>query len=297
MTDEPRILIDHGTGRPVLMAPHRRQRPILTGDKTGVCPFCAGHEEHTPHELDAVRTPGTGEDTPDWSVRAFPNLYPASAHHLVIAEGAEHHQQPSALPATLWEDALALYRRRILALEAEPEICHAYLFKNVGQRAGASIEHNHTQILGLPMLPPRLELELAQQRARGECLQCRELEDAAGEDRIVHQGEHHVIYCPSVPKLPFETVLAPVTHGDRFLEGNHAGDLATTLHTLFRIVDKALGSPPFNMFLHRIPGEDFHWHIELQPRTGNLAGLEIGGDMYINALPGNEAAAQFRNSL
>ncbi len=35
----------------------------------------------------------------------------------------------------------------------------------------------------------------------------------------------------------------------------------------------------------RIPRGAFHWHFELQPRTGQMAGLELGGDMYINSIP------------
>lgn len=41
------------------------------------CPFCEGHEDRTPPELDALR-PGGGEaDTPGWRTRVVPNLYPA----------------------------------------------------------------------------------------------------------------------------------------------------------------------------------------------------------------------------
>ena len=55
------------------------------------------------------------------------------------------------------------------------------------------------------------------------------------------------------------------------------------------------------MWLHRVPqpllhkGEHFHWHFELQPRTGQLAGLELVGDMYINSVPAQAAAQRLRD--
>ncbi len=40
-----RVLVDPTTGRPILMAPIRQQRPMLAGRSgTGPCPFCAGNE-------------------------------------------------------------------------------------------------------------------------------------------------------------------------------------------------------------------------------------------------------------
>ena len=48
------------------------------------CPFCEGREERTPPEVYAVRPGGGAADTPGWTSRVVPNLYPALA-----AEGGE----------------------------------------------------------------------------------------------------------------------------------------------------------------------------------------------------------------
>src|SRR5690606_16288046 len=73
---EPTVLVDPATGRPVLLAPGRRLRPMQTADDDagGPCPFCPGNEAMTPPEVDAERVGGPG--TP-WIARAFHNLYPA----------------------------------------------------------------------------------------------------------------------------------------------------------------------------------------------------------------------------
>lgn len=291
------VLTDPTTGRPILMAPKRRARPHLTGgeENPSTCPLCPGHEHETPAEVDAVRAPDTAPDTPGWRVRAVPNLYPAARHHEVIAEGAEHEEQPGRLSAELWTDAVDLHRRRIAHMETQPGVTVAFVFKNVGLGAGASLVHNHTQILGLPMLPPRLVLEREMGRGKA-CLHCAEIESAEREGRVVVQGEHHVVLCPRAPKLPYETWLLPLEHDDDLLSTAHIDDLGKTLHALFRALDGGLDAPPFNLFLHRIGGgEDFHWHYEVQPRTGTLAGLEIGADMYINVIPAAESAAVLRS--
>jgi UDPglucose--hexose-1-phosphate uridylyltransferase len=294
--DEPRIVIDESTGRPVLVAPDRRHRPVHTaGELAGPCPFCPGEEHRTPPEVDAVRD-GTAPDAPGWRVRAFPNLYPAARWHEVVVEGPAHAIQPAVLDDGLWHDALVVQQRRIRAIEARPDVACAFLFKNVGRLAGASIAHNHSQILGLPMLPPRLVLELAQARAHG-CAICADLRTAAAEDRVVSAGPRHVVLSPRTPKLPFETWLVPIAHGADFLDEAEAADLAVQLARLFVAIDLAFDGPAFNSWLHRVPGADFHWHIELQPRTGFLAGLELGGDMYINSILGPESAAELRAHL
>jgi len=159
---QPRTIIDPQTGRPILLAPKRQQRPMHTGNKKveARCPFCRGHEDDTPPARDEV----FGNDG-GWIARAFENKYPATLHHEVIAEGADHDEHPCDLNQATWRAALELWRRRVQTMEHEQGLAHAFLFKNVGARAGASIAHNHSQVIRLDALPPRLQLELEQQRA------------------------------------------------------------------------------------------------------------------------------------
>jgi UDPglucose--hexose-1-phosphate uridylyltransferase len=89
----PEIRIDQLTGLPTILAAGRADRPMsVDGPKSrlGVdfsarrreeCPFCEGREEKTPPEVYAVRPGGGGPDTPGWTTRVVPNLYPALADH------------------------------------------------------------------------------------------------------------------------------------------------------------------------------------------------------------------------
>lgn len=294
----PTTLVDPTTGRPILMAPQRHQRPVLTADGASQwpCPFCPGNEAWTPPEVDAAREPGSAPDQPGWSVRAFANKYPAARHHEVIAEGAAHEQQPADLDVATWRTAIAVWQRRIRALELLPDVACAYLFKNVGHLAGASIAHNHSQLLGLATLPPRLELELQQAAALPSCPWCRTIASAGAEQRLIAETAQHVVLAPQPPKLPYETWLLPKSCDDDFL-ATDADSLAAALQALFTAVRDGLSRPAFNLWLHRDPQRRLHWHFEMQPRTGQLAALELGGDMYMNSLPAAQAALLLRRAL
>lgn len=291
--EAPRQLLDPTTGRPVLMSPVRQRRPMHTAPNARArpCPFCPGHEDQTPPETD--RTPANSDS---WCGRAFPNKYPASRHHEVIAEGGAHFEQPADLDVATWREVLALWQRRITALEARDEVRCAYLFKNVGALAGASIAHNHTQLIGLAELPPRLQLEQEQAARLGTCPWCATMATAASDGRLVFDSTAHVVLAPDPPKLPNETWLLPRACDDDFL-ATDLESLAEALHAMFRAVAAGLGQPAFNCWLHRVPGAGFHWHLELQPRTGQMAGLELGGDMYINSFLPAESAAKLRRGL
>ena len=291
--DTPRRLVDPTTGRPILMAPQRQKRPMHTGAArtAAVCPFCLGNEAETPPQVDAVH-----DAEGVWLARAFPNKYPANEHHEVIAEGPVHLDQPGDLDVPTWRAALELWQRRVAALEQRPGVHCTYLFKNVGALAGASIDHNHSQVLGLAELPPRLQLELEQSRRLDHCPWCRTLASAEAEGRLVVATAHHAVVSPEPPKLPHETWLLPLACDDDFLRTD-LDSLAVALHGLFTAVAKGLGRPACNLWLHRVPRERFHWHFELQPRTGQMAGLELGGDMYINSVPAAMSAARLRRGL
>lgn len=87
MTEAPRrpeIRIDQLTGLRAILAPGRAERPdafapaepAASPDAAEKCPFCEGREDRTPPEVWAQR-PGGGEpDTPGWTQRSVPNLYP-----------------------------------------------------------------------------------------------------------------------------------------------------------------------------------------------------------------------------
>ena len=82
----PELRIDPLTGLRTIVAGERagrpgggfraEPRPPVDPEKD---PFLEGHEDRTPPELYALRPGGGAPDTPGWTVRVVPNLYPALA--------------------------------------------------------------------------------------------------------------------------------------------------------------------------------------------------------------------------
>ena len=66
----PELRKDPIVGRWVIIAKNRAKRPLeltdgaLVRPPSGFCPFCEGHEGHTPGEIVAYRQPGTHRDRP-----------------------------------------------------------------------------------------------------------------------------------------------------------------------------------------------------------------------------------------
>ena len=70
----PELRKDPIVGRWVIIATDRAKRPVAPRAEPfpnagGLCPFCEGNEQHTPHEILAYRKGGTKPDEPGWRVR------------------------------------------------------------------------------------------------------------------------------------------------------------------------------------------------------------------------------------
>jgi len=209
----PEIRIDQLTGMRTILAPGRAARPdqFVTSQHEPKgpegCPFCEGHEERTPPEVDAIRPEGEA-DGPGWRMRAVPNLYPALAP-AVEQESAT--TSPSAGAFAAAGDPLSASRRAgeadlfsarpaagshevvinsprhatsmaeldeeqfSIAIEgwrrrmrAHRDSAYVQLILNEGGGAGASLEHTHAQLYALPFVPPPVARERERFRAYGE---------------------------------------------------------------------------------------------------------------------------------
>ena len=311
----------------VIMAPERAARPLdfrrppPQPKARETCPFCAGRESMTPPEISAVR------DDKGWRVRVVPNRYPAlrveeewreggdgllasmpgvGAHEVVI-EGPEHLLSLTELPAERIPEIISMYRTRLVDLKRDMRLVHGLVFKNVGERAGASLEHVHSQIIATPVLPDRVYVEYERcaghLRATHRCRPC-ELVDREMKEgvRVVAESPHFAVVAPWAAKTPFETHVVPKQHASHFETIDDAGvaEVAGLLQATLRRVERALDSPAYNMLLHTAPlnghsPEGWHWRIEIIPRIVGLAGFEWGTGFFINTVPPESAAAYLRD--
>ena len=329
----PELRRDPVTGRWVIISTDRQKRPndfrieraaILGRDN---CPFCPGHEAMTPPEIVSYRQNGGAANSSGWDLRVVPNKFPALqvegtldrvgdgmfdrmsgiGAHEVIIETPDHDRPLAAMAESEIERVLWAYRERILDLQKDVRLKYILVFKNHGAAAGATLEHPHSQLIALPIVPDFVQEELDGARAhfqiKERCVFCDIVrEDTRDGRRLIAENADVVALAPYAPRFPFETWLLPRRHGARFEEAarHEYEGLARILKNVLQRMDRALESPAFNLIVHTSPfgevtADVYHWHLEIMPKLTRVAGFEWGTGFYINPTAPEEAAEVLRS--
>lgn len=292
------------------------------------CPFCPGHESQTPPEVLAYRPVDTDPNTPGWTTRVVSNKFPALqiegdlcregvgmydfmngiGAHEVIIETPRHDLQIGNLPHKMAVDAWLASKDRMLDLDRDERFKYALLFRNYGKVAGASLEHPHSQLIAMPMIPHHVRLEIEGARRfyqyHERCIFCDMIRQERNfGQRIVEETDDFIVFSPFAPKYPFETWVLPKRHNASFTEESEEdieGFSRIVQHTLMRVAN-CLGDPPYNYMLHSSPyamegDPQFHWHLEIIPRLTIAAGFEMGTGIFINVTSPEDAALHLREA-
>ncbi len=320
------------SGRKVLIAEDRAGRPndfestaaVPTSDPS-FCPFCVGHERDTPEALLELL-----DKHGNWQVRVIPNKYPAVLKvgtersettgtqllstqpaygaHEVIVESPRHIQDLTELSIAELSTVLLVYRDRLRHWSRDPSMRHATLFKNVGHKAGASLQHLHSQLVALPFVPEAISNELQAAKnfhdQEGACIFCKLLQEEINlRERLVGEEGDFIAFCAYAGRQAFETWILPTRHASHYeqLADDQARPLARLLQQVVRRLQTQLKPLSYNLVLHSAPfgeqaSDSYHWHFELIPRTAQLAGLEWGAGVYINSLSPERAAKLLREA-
>jgi UDPglucose--hexose-1-phosphate uridylyltransferase len=295
-------------------------------------PFAAGHEDRTPPELYALRPGGGPADSPGWTVRVVPNLYPAltppaadAGRSSPVATALDVRGQPelfASQPATGAHEVIVNGPQPVLSLAElaveqvvaavetwrERMRVHAgsaylQLIVNERREAGASLPHTHAQLYALDFVPAAV----ARERERASAYTTRTMgqsllgdlvaEEVRRRERIVAIDEEAVLMAPYASRLPFQLMLAPRRPRARFEADGPTG--AALLHDGLRRLARHLGSsPPLNLWVRTAPrgAEDFCWRIDVLPRLTHIAGLELSTDVNLNIVAPEHAAAVLRDA-
>lgn len=292
------------------------------------CPFCYGNEFMTPPEIQTIRHEKTQPNTAGWQVRAIPNKFPAlqiegdldrrglgifdmsngiGAHEIII-ETPYHAKDIPDLELEEIENILTMYGMRSKDLEKDKRFKYLMLFKNFGAAAGATIDHNHTQLIALPMIPKNVLEEITGAAEyygfRDRCIFCdiirQEIEE---KERILCQNKSFISFCPYVSRSSFEVWILPKTHKESYcdISKDEIADLAKILREVLRRMKIALNDPAYNFIIHTAPinGDvrpGYHWHMELMPRLNRIAGFEWGTGFYAVGTPPEVAIKYLRDA-
>ena len=323
----PEVRIDPLTGLRAIVAGDRATRP-----GGGLCvappdpidpetdPFAEGHEDRTPPELYAVRPGAGGPDTPGWTVRVVPNLYPAldpdspvpppqakpdlftalpaSGRHEVIVNGPQPVLSLADLPAGQVAAAADVWRER---MRAHDDAAYQHLIVNERREGGASLPHTHAQLYALDFVPAAVARErerfgaYARQTMGANLLADLVQEEVRLRQRIVAIDDEAVLMCPYGARLPFQLMLAPRRARARFQDDGPTG-AALLRDGLQRLARRFGASPPLNLWIRTAPrgAEHFCWRVDVVPRLTHLAGLELGAGVHLNIVAPEQAAAELR---
>ncbi len=204
---------------------------------------------------------------------------------------------------------LQAYRDRIRDLERDSRFRYVMVFKNQGRAAGASLEHSHSQLVALPILPRMIvsELDGAQSyyKYKERCIFCDIIRQETEQNiRVVCQNEFFITVTPFAPRTPFEMWVIPKHHTSGFsTENNNRLDaLADCFSESLRRLDACIPDVPYNFVLHTEPLRSpalkyYHYHFEIVPKLSSIAGFEWGTGFYINPMPPEVAATFLRESM
>jgi len=327
----PELRKDPIIGRWVIISIERAMRPDsfdtdLGPFRRGFCPFCYGNEDRTPPEVLAYRKKDTHPDTPGWNLRVVPNKFPALqiennldrrgdgmfdkmngvGAHEVIIEAPEHDLQLADLPINRMEEVIWSYRDRFVDLKKDSRFQYILIFKNHGRAAGATLEHSHSQLIALPIVPKRVSEEIEGAKRyysyKERCVYCdiirQETENGA---RIILENKDFVSLAPFCPRFPFETWIVPKSHEASFEDcrKEEVEQLAEIMKQTLMRMNKSLNNPPYNFLIHTLPIKKtaqayYHWHIEIMPKLTKVAGFEWGTGFYINPTSPEESAKFMR---
>lgn len=86
------------------------------------------------------------------------------------------------------------------------------MFKNHGASAGASMTHSHSQMIGLPIVPPTVSSRLRSMKdlfeQTGKCGLC----EAPSKDILINESTHFFSVVPFAASFPFEIWIVPRGH-------------------------------------------------------------------------------------
>jgi UDPglucose--hexose-1-phosphate uridylyltransferase len=339
----PELRYDPLEHRWVIISTERAARPSDLANKSKynhvtVCPFCEGHETSTPPEIWAYRDPKTSPNSPGWKVRVVPNKYPAlkiesvgkrigvgyydmiegAGAHEVIIETPQHDVSLADLPAEHAKWVCFAYRERLRDLYKDPRFRYALVFKNHGQRAGASLSHSHSQLIATPIVPRNVAIKLDAAKRHYEnkerCLICDLIQqEISTASRTIEQKNGFVAIAPYASRFPFEVFIAPIEHNHSYadISDDDLERFSSFFKDILSRIKKVLHDPPYNFVLNTSPNieakpkrpeqwttlkYDYHWHIDIIPRVVRIAGFEWGSGFYINPSVPEDAAKYLREA-
>ncbi len=302
-------------GRPSAFRPLSAEAPSREGRP---CPFCPGAEPSQKVNLQ-ISGPAGG-----WAVRVLANRFPAfsgdeslvvqntgpvfsqapaSGIHEVVVLSPGHDDHWGSLGDDQVDLVMRAITTRLVEQSEHGELRYTQVIVNAGREAGASMDHPHGQLLGMPFVPRELVDEQSGfGRFAGNCLLCATIsaEESLGH-RIVEATDDALLIAPFWSGTPFEMLVLPRSHESHLHRSPErvCQAVGKALRDAICRLERTVGKVAYNLVFHSAPYRatgTYHWHVHVWPKLTTLAGFELGTGVLINVVSPEAAARDLRHA-
>ena len=279
------------------------------------CPFCPGNEAKTPPDIFTDKPFVQGWVQNAWNLRVIANKFPALqiegdlervglgiydqmngiGAHEVIIETPDHLKDIADMDDGEVSKIIFAYKHRLLDLKQDTRFKYILIFKNHGPSAGASLEHAHSQLIALPIIPKKIKEALRGAEKyysfKERCVYCDIIDqDLQDRERLILETDNFVALSPFAACTPFEIWIMPKKHYSRFhtISEDMVYEFSGVLKDVLWRLKKVLTDPPFNFIINTAPIQNeqelvyYHWHMQILPKLTRSAGFEWGTGFYVN---------------
>ena len=179
--------------------------------------------------------------------------------HDVIIESSEHVTDIGRLSEEQIALVLRAYRERLRHWRQDQRWRYLLIYKNQGERAGATLKHVHSQLVALPSVPKDIVDKTAgmigHYEATGRCIYCAMIEkEIVHRERLVSNDDRFIVLCPFAPRFAYETWILPGITRRRSSSARERipSPRAHAARHLARL-NRAGDEPPFNYVITPVP--------------------------------------------
>lgn len=304
---------DYVQDKYVIISPRRGKRPHDThainfpdGAKKSPghpneCAFC-------PQALHKQKILQLVGEKDNWEMAVIANKFPAVTldnpkaygTQEVVIETPNPNEHLDELSPERIGKILEVYADRTKAISQNKKIQYILIFKNDGGKAGASLQHAHSQIFATEFLPPHLfdkaQKVQAYKLEHGTCAYCDVIQKESRGPRLVYKNHSVIAFCPYASLHNYEIWILPLRHFDNITQMTPQERLswAKALKHIMHKISHEL-QLPYNYYFHQVIfDEDQHLYMKITPRGSVWAGVEIGSGLIINPVSPEDAAKFYK---
>jgi UDPglucose--hexose-1-phosphate uridylyltransferase len=307
------------TGRAKRPDTIKKEKPEVEALSKDKCPF-----EDPEKYGNVVLATYWNDDKSDWSAKVTKNKFPAvlegeiaqikkagpfnvengvGRHEIVIFR--DHDKQLWQFSKEELARVFKIYQDRYLDMLDHSSRKYTLIFHNNGPQAGASIEHPHSQIISIPVLPPDVKRSIngsAEFYKKNKKRIYDVMIDWEKEEkkRILYENEYFIAFCPFISRTPYEVRIFPQTGHAHFekMPEEQLTYLGEAMQIVLKNMHAGLNNPDYNFFIHTAPLDtteiDAHnfytWHIEIIPKVSMIGAFELGSGIDVNVVDPDESA-------